>query len=1516
MSQIPQQNQLFQSSPSAISSIQQIQSPQQFPSPPQNLHMTQSPQQNNNSNDCNNEDAFAELLSKYNHPDVIDAKTLFDNAKFYYLAGQLSGALVSFSCASVLLNSIVRAIGTESDLLPRAENLLQCCLQAVNVLQPQVMSSSKPKKDDEENQDWAKICTKIKPLVFSKGSADCLFFSGVAGLNKEKKLFKTSLIFPLTYPNLYPKASKGILLYGPPGTGKTYIVKAAVNELQKSDPSVGVVFFSPSPADLKGKYVGETEKKIEEIFTCASRAACESELGCTNKKKYQAIIFMDEFDAIGPDRSDDPTGLAANSVNTLLQMMDGIKSKPNVAVIAATNFPWKLDSAILRRFTTQILIDLPNSNDIKQLLNIEIKKMVEFKGDKKFSWCESQRQMVEKEKETGPLCDFECEEKIPVDLSTIAPYNSVEIDYYTDKEYIDGLVNYMATNNFSNSDVARFMLAAQTNSGELAVKSNIFYKASLLQDFTHDVYISSLTKEKNSTTGIKNAIKLLGDFVNNTVSQNFFQVQPPDILRIEYNGYYYYNVKSLYYKNNSILIEHPSVKDVYVKVHPVSIDTDKIDEEMYNTNVLGIYEKTPDMPVDIIITFDFYIKQKNTGTSQILLPLSHDLINKVFKPIYNTAKTIYTKIQDLNSTQTELKPTGPPPGAAMNNLGDKWFTDTYPTATVPSNDTFFNVAPNNPFFTPYIGVIQDVFKPSIDENTIKDFSLKYTNFDFYNYILLYSVIKNQSVVHESLVKTQKDTPINPSSQSIDTNISSIINNQDLAAGPPAPPAAPPAVPPLLYQDFLNKYVSSLKDPFKNVYYIQINVETITKDLYPFELIQTNNIAMKLLYSKATNSCFIHVSDCIELIKNFNFYNDVFSLFNKNVAVIQQSIGDSDYISFDIEFFKTLFRNSFDTSKMLSVLKEVTGAPTMQFPEMDNTKFQDVEQRLIQLFINDILSFQNLTNSVYENDKLKMDDAQTYIKTMFTNLNNTNAVYYELIQLICSRVYNNSNFVQTQSAEFQGGSNDIQIPLMDINEDSSVKMGGKKKFRLTKNKSKRVIKYSRKKQIKNVNKTKRLNDYQKIENNNKIVIDKQSGGALSYPDFIKFVTAGDSLKTESIVNKTIFVKTKYDYSAITSNFLRKKSVLNGIFYTAYDLFGDPKNYTSEKILDQLKKKNQYLPLIFKQVEAIGFLNETAGPGTTPTGTTPTATPTTGTTPTTATPTTTATTPTAQQATIDDRDIKQPVIIWGKVSQTFVAFLSSILPTATGTSGSNLKNVISGILMAILTFNNYLPSSVTGQIASLGTFVNQLLPSVSTAALAGSLSSAISPYLPNVNFQVDMTAIASNITSQNAQNLGIFLLIIYLLGNLYSLATSTNVNKETILNDLTLTVFFNIITEIQQVETNNLSQSPLDIFQQAIKDAVSNISWWNTFTSEGRTSTNVGTQKTLWNTKLSQIKKYSQNQIPDPDIKRKLTNLNIPLTSFSYALTLVKTTYVKETGRQLKLYDTDKEALFKELASKKK
>jgi SpoVK/Ycf46/Vps4 family AAA+-type ATPase len=377
--------------------------------------------------------------------------------------------LVSYSCAAVLLNSIVRQLPKGSDQQKSASEILNCCLSAVQILQDKVKSSSgsSGSSKDDEKKDWGKICTNLQPLVFSKGSSDCLFFSSVAGLRKEKELFRTSLIFPLSYPNLYPKASKGILIYGPPGTGKTYIVKAAVNELQKTDPKVGVLFFAPSPGDLKGKYVGETEKKIEEWFTCASRAACESQLGCPNEKKFISLVFMDEFDAIAPDRNTDTTGLAANSVNTLLQMMDGINSKENVAVVAATNYPWNLDSAILRRFDTQILIDLPKKNDIRELLDIEMKKIIKFREVKDpNAFCLSEQKKASSNdssnnKKTSLSCNLECIEEAPIDLTTTKPYNQMVFDYYSDANndgaFVTGLVQIL-------EEIAATILRAILNS--------------------------------------------------------------------------------------------------------------------------------------------------------------------------------------------------------------------------------------------------------------------------------------------------------------------------------------------------------------------------------------------------------------------------------------------------------------------------------------------------------------------------------------------------------------------------------------------------------------------------------------------------------------------------------------------------------------------------------------------------------------------------------------------------------------------------------------------------------------------------------------------------------------------------------------------------------------------------------------------------------------------------------------------------------------------------------------------
>lgn len=168
-------------------------------------------------------------------------------------------------------------------------------------------------------------------------------FSDIAGARNAKREMMIGFVYPATFPGLFTKTSSGVLLYGPPGTGKTLLAKAAVRELDN------VAFYAPSPADLKGKYIGESEKNIRRVFVCASK----DRPAIYNR----SILFMDEIESIAGVRGDSE-GMNA-SVTALLQAMDGISSDDTVSVLAATNYPNKLDTAVLRRFSAQIFVDLP-----------------------------------------------------------------------------------------------------------------------------------------------------------------------------------------------------------------------------------------------------------------------------------------------------------------------------------------------------------------------------------------------------------------------------------------------------------------------------------------------------------------------------------------------------------------------------------------------------------------------------------------------------------------------------------------------------------------------------------------------------------------------------------------------------------------------------------------------------------------------------------------------------------------------------------------------------------------------------------------------------------------------------------------------------------------------------------------------------------------------------------------------------------------------------------------------------
>jgi len=351
---------------------------------------------------------------------VTELCTFLRNGLYYQSIGNAPGALVSYSNAEAYLHLLQELGRVNDEQRGKLQALEQRLLGYIEVLTEKTKTllktgGSSGKKD--ETPEWAEVC-KMVPEA-SKGG---ITYADVIGLTKEKEEVSASFVKPLLYPNLYPELSKGILLYGPPGTGKTFLVKGMINQLANIDPSIGVIFFSPTGAELKGKYVGETEKNIVKYFTCAARAACanmEESYKAGKPKKYISILFIDEFDNVGGDRMDDPSGLMANSVNTFLQMMDGVEKFKNVSVVAATNYPWKLDAAILRRFNSQIKIPIPAFDDVLELLKYTYKKNIAIKSFNAWCYCNNEiKDLIYKPTtDIGALCT--------------TGINSADVNYYS-----------------------------------------------------------------------------------------------------------------------------------------------------------------------------------------------------------------------------------------------------------------------------------------------------------------------------------------------------------------------------------------------------------------------------------------------------------------------------------------------------------------------------------------------------------------------------------------------------------------------------------------------------------------------------------------------------------------------------------------------------------------------------------------------------------------------------------------------------------------------------------------------------------------------------------------------------------------------------------------------------------------------------------------------------------------------------------------------------------------------------
>ena len=272
---------------------------------------------------------------------------------------------------------ILQGITYQLSEYDKVEELIKELFSIISYLQDKVKSlissGSKDKGNNKENDedDLDKSCKeRVKQKTFDPCKPNTVDYNQVIGLSQQKGLIMDGFAYPLVYPKLYPPVTKGMLFWGPPGTGKTYIMKATLNEIQRLDPSLGVLFYAPTGASMKSKWVGGTEKNIAAHFDCASRDAfwCQNN---SNGRRFISIIFIDEVEAIAANRAEGGEQMT-NSVNVLLQKMDGMDSYPNVAVVAATNYPWKLDSAILRRLPQQIYLPVPTKTDARQLVQLQI----------------------------------------------------------------------------------------------------------------------------------------------------------------------------------------------------------------------------------------------------------------------------------------------------------------------------------------------------------------------------------------------------------------------------------------------------------------------------------------------------------------------------------------------------------------------------------------------------------------------------------------------------------------------------------------------------------------------------------------------------------------------------------------------------------------------------------------------------------------------------------------------------------------------------------------------------------------------------------------------------------------------------------------------------------------------------------------------------------------------------------------------------------------------------------------
>ena len=292
-----------------------------------------------------------------NQPKIEAFKSFYQQGKDLYNSGDISSAREAFIKAAELANDIsvnAASYDVRMEYHKTAVKILDFVKKSCVKTPPQAVTPNSQNGEQEE-----------KPQAVKPETKSDITFADVAGLEDVKDQIRYKVLEPLKNPELAEmyriEPGAKILLYGPPGTGKTFIARAIAGE-------VDAEFYAVNCQDLISKYMGDSSKKLDELFDEA-------------QKNERAIIFFDEFDSVASKRGDGADGVDAEMarfVATFLTKVDGFKkSETNkmLLLIAATNRPWALDSAMLRggRFDTHIYVGVPDQTAREFLVNKVLK---------------------------------------------------------------------------------------------------------------------------------------------------------------------------------------------------------------------------------------------------------------------------------------------------------------------------------------------------------------------------------------------------------------------------------------------------------------------------------------------------------------------------------------------------------------------------------------------------------------------------------------------------------------------------------------------------------------------------------------------------------------------------------------------------------------------------------------------------------------------------------------------------------------------------------------------------------------------------------------------------------------------------------------------------------------------------------------------------------------------------------------------------------------------------------------